>query len=442
MTTLVKNATIINEGRRFVGSLLFGDDSILQIFTQEQNLPSHADSVIDATGCFLLPGVIDEHVHFREPGMTNKGDIFSESQAAAAGGVTSVFEMPNTNPPTTTLDCWQQKMDLAHNHCLVNYAFYFGATNNNASLLPQLDIHRICGVKLFMGSSTGNMLVDQDEALNAIFKLSPLLIVTHCEDTAVITRNAADIKQVYGPNADVKYHSAIRSAEACILSTQKAIRMALQTGARLHIAHVSTAAELQLIRDAGPSVSAEACISHLLFCEDDYPHFGTRIKCNPAVKTARDRDELRRALSDDRILTVATDHAPHLLSEKQGGAFSAASGMPMVQFSLPAMLSLADHSVLSLERVVELMCHRPARLFQVQKRGFIRPGFKADFVLLKHVSHVVSSSDILSKCGWSPLEGCTLQWTVDKTFCNGHLIYNNGNIDTNSRGEAVLFNRA
>lgn len=442
MTTLVKNATIINEGRSFVGSLLFEDDSIQQIFTQDQVLPAHADSVIDATGCFLLPGVIDEHVHFREPGMTNKGDIFSESQAAAAGGVTSVFEMPNTNPPTTTLDCWQQKMDLAHNHCLVNYAFYFGATNNNASLLPQLDTHRICGVKLFMGSSTGNMLVDQDDALNAIFKLSPLPIVTHCEDTAVITRNAADIKQVYGPDADVKYHSAIRSAEACIRSTQKAIRIALQAGARLHIAHVSTAAELQLIRDAGPSVSAEACISHLLFCENDYPHFGTRIKCNPAVKTANDRDELRRALSDGRILTVATDHAPHLLSEKQGGAFSAASGMPMVQFSLPAMLSLADHGILSLERVVELMCHRPAKLFQVQKRGFIRPGFKADFVLLKHVNHVVSASDILSKCGWSPLEGCTLQWTVDKTFCNGHLVYNDGNIDINSRGEAVLFNRA
>jgi len=441
MTTLVKNATIINEGQSFIGSLLLGGDSILQIFRGIDDLPPHSDSVIDATGCFLLPGVIDEHVHFREPGMTLKGDIFSESQAAAAGGVTSVFEMPNTNPPTTTLECWQQKMDLAKNHCLVNYAFYFGATNNNAILLPQLDIHHICGVKLFMGSSTGNMLVDQAQALNDIFKLSPLPIITHCEDTSIINRNATRVKQIYGPDADVKYHSVIRSSEACISSTQKAIHIALQTGARLHIAHVSTAAELQLIHSAGASVSAEACLSHILFCDEDYAHFGTRIKCNPSIKTTHDRDELRRALSDNRILTVATDHAPHLLAEKQGGAFSAASGMPMVQFSLPAMLSLTDEGVLSRERVVELMCHGPAKLFHVDKRGFIRTGFKADFVLLRHVNHVVSSADVLSKCNWSPLEGCTLQWVVDKTFCNGHLVYDNGHLDTNSRGEAILFNR-
>lgn len=440
MTILVKNATIINEGQRFVGSLLLDKDFIAHIFAQGEALPSLVDSVIDATNCILLPGVIDEHVHFREPGMTHKGDIFSESCAAAAGGVTSVFEMPNTNPPTTTLDAWQQKMELAQDHCFVNYAFYFGATNHNATLLPQLDIHRTCGVKLFMGSSTGDMLVDREEALKTIFELSPLPIVAHCEDTNMINANAARIRELYGSDADVKYHSLIRSSEACVNSTRKAVRLALATGARLHIAHVSTAAELQIIQDAKPNVSAEVCLSHLLFCDNDYSRFGTRIKCNPSVKTAHDRNELRQALSDGRILTVATDHAPHLLSEKQGGAFRAVSGMPMVQFSLPAMFSLADRGILSQERIVELMCHAPARLFHVCKRGFIRCGYKADLVLLRHQPQTITAADVLSKCAWSPLEGCTLQWIVDKTFCNGRIIYSDGHVDTSHRGQAILFN--
>ena len=373
--------------------------------------------------------------------MTRKADIHSETMAAAAGGVTTFFDMPNTSPPTTSLPAWMWKMDRAKDESIVNYAFFFGATNNNAALLPDIDMEHTCGVKVFMGASTGNLLVDRDAALRDIFRSSPLPIVAHCEDSNIIDRNAKRIREQYGETADIHFHSAIRSEEACVSSTRKAINLAEETGARLHIAHISTATELQMIHDAPDNITAEACMSHLLFCEDDYPTLGARIKCNPAVKTRQDRDELRKALSDGRILTVATDHAPHLQEEKQGGCFQAASGMPLVQFSLPAMLTLANEGVLSLERVVELMCHNPARLFHIHKRGFIRPGYKADLVLLKHGKSTVTPEIIQSKCGWSPLEGFTLGWTVTKTFCNGRMVYDTPRVLPGLCGEPVIFNR-
>ena len=386
-----------------------------------------------------MPGVIDEHVHFREPGLTRKADIASESVAAAAGGVTSYFDMPNTVPTTTHLEAWKNKMQLARTKSLVNYAFFYGATNTNADTFAHLDMNHTPGIKLFMGASTGGMLVDSEEALQEIFQKSPLPIMTHCEDSNIIRARTEAVQAQWGKDAPVRLHTEVRAENCCTESTKKAIRLAKENGARLHIAHISTAAELDLIAQAGTNVTGEACLSHLLFCDEDYERLGARIKCNPAVKTRRDRDALRHALTDGRIMTVATDHAPHLPEEKKGGCFTAASGMPMVQFSLTAMLTLSDKGVLPIERVVELMCHAPARLFGVKERGFIRPGYKADLVLVRPHRHTVTVDEIRSKCKWSPLEGSTLNWAVETTLCNGHIVYNNNRTFTDRMGEAITF---
>ena len=347
--------------------------------------------------------------------------------------------MPNTLPQTTTLADLDAKFSIARQKSHVNYSFFFGATNDNAADFARLDIHRVPGVKLFMGSSTGNMLVDRRESLRRIFETSPLPIVAHCEDSTVIKENTDKVRRTYGERPSVALHPVIRSREACYESTRLAVELARQSHARLHVAHLSTAEELSLF-GSDPAITAAACIAHLWFCDEDYERLGARIKCNPAVKTGADRQALRKALTDGRIFTVATDHAPHLLQEKQGGALEAASGMPMLQFSLVAMLELVDKGVLPLGRVVELMCHNPARLFEVRRRGFIREGYAADLVVVKpHSPWTVIPQLIQSKCGWSPMEGHTFNWQVRQTFCNGQLVYDDGHFDSACRGVEVAF---
>ena len=440
MRTLIKGGTLVNEGKLFDGSILIEDSQIAQIYTEPHTPEASYDEVIDASGCFVLPGIIDDHVHFREPGLTAKADIESESRAAAAGGVTTYFDMPNTVPQTTTLEALEEKFALAAQKSHVNYSFFFGATNDNAALLPALDVHRIPGVKLFMGSSTGNMLVDRREALETIFASSKLPIMTHCEDTDIINRNMAEAVQKYGEDPKVTHHPEIRSEEACYESTRLAVELARQYQARLHVAHLTTARELELISPHYPSITAEATVSHLYFYDRDYTALGTRIKCNPAIKTLHDRDALRDALNDGRISVIGTDHAPHLLSQKEGGCQKAASGMPMIQFSLVTMLELVDQGVLSIERLVELMCHNPARLFEVQRRGFLREGYQADIVLVRPETGWTVTKDLIqSKCGWSPMEGHMYLWRVERTLCNGHTVYQQGRVDTSYIGQPVAF---
>ena len=442
MGTIIEGSRIVNEGRCFEGTLTIEDERIVEISEGGKASPSaRADAVIDARGCYVLPGIIDTHVHFREPGLTDKADMESESRAAAAGGVTSYFEMPNTVPQTTTLEALEDKFQRAARSSHVNYTFFFGATNDNVALFSQLDPHRIPGIKLFMGSSTGNMLVDRDEALERIFQSSPLPIMAHCEDTAIIDRNMALAKEGNGDDPDVCLHPLIRSEEACLRSTEKAVALAKKHRARLHVAHLSTAEELELFSPAAAdAITAEVTVGHLCFSTSDYQRLGTRIKVNPAIKSPVDQFMLREALNDGRITTIATDHAPHLLSQKQGGCAKAASGMPMVQFSLPAMLELVDKKVLTIERMVELMAHNPARLFQVRQRGFIRQGYQADLVIVRpHSPWMVTAEVIESKCGWSPMEGHTFDWRVEKTLCNGHLVYNNGVVDRQYIGQPLAF---
>ena len=443
MKILVNNATIVNEGKAFRGSIVIDGDCISDIFEGNNTPRGQFDATVDATGCFVLPGIIDDHVHFREPGLTAKADIRSESRAAAYGGVTTYFDMPNTVPQTTTPLALEVKRAIAARDSYVNYSFFYGATNTNADTFGQLDIHRIPGIKLFMGSSTGNMLVDRTEALDKIFVTAPVPVMAHCEDTAIINDNMRRAKELYGDDPDVIHHPEIRSEEACYRSTELAVRLARKHNARLHVAHVTTARELSLFEpwtDAMPSITAEAVIAHLMFCDKDYARLGTLIKCNPAVKSEADREALRRALTDGRIAVVGTDHAPHLWADKQGGCAKAASGMPMLQFSLVAMLELVDRGVLTVERVAELMCHRPAQLFDVRQRGFIRKRYKADLVVVRpDTPWTVTEDCIQSKCGWSPMTGHTFNWRVEHTFCNGRHILDNGRFDASCRGEEVLF---
>lgn len=444
MRTLIKNGTIVNEGRSFLGDLVVNGEQIEEIY--EGKAPRGIyDQVIDASGCFVLPGVIDDHVHFREPGLTRKADIESESRAAAFGGVTSYFEMPNTNPQTTTLEALEDKFALGAQKSHVNYSFFFGATNDNVDSFDRLDVHRIPGIKLFMGSSTGNMLVDKYESLQQIFvkaKKLGLPVMSHCEDTDIINRNMAAYQKKYGEDPDVKFHPEIRSAEACYESSSLAVKLAKKSGAHLHIAHVTTARELEFF-GKDENITGEAVIAHLYFSDEDYADKKAFIKCNPAIKTVKDRQALREALADGRISVVGTDHAPHEWKDKQGGCAKAASGMPMVQFSLVSMLELVDEGVLSIERMVEVMSHHPAKLFQVDKRGFLRPGYQADIVIVRpHTAWTVQKEIIQSKCGWSPMEGHEYQWQVEQTICNGHLIYNKGEFDEAYRGEELTFRKS
>ncbi|MGM9713611.1 MAG: dihydroorotase [Prevotella sp.] len=443
MKTIICNGTIVNEGKAISADLVIENDIIVDIIPSGTRPRGSHDKIVDAAGCLVLPGVIDTHVHFREPGMTHKADIESESRAAAYGGVTSFFDMPNTNPPTTSAHALDMKRSIARTKSHVNYSFFFGATNDNANLLDTIDRTRIPGIKLFMGSSTGNLLVDGTDGLNQTFVKAAeygLPVMAHCEDNGIIKDNMESAKRLYGPDPDVCHHPEIRSAEACWKSASKAVKLATENGVKLHVAHVSTEKELELA--SYPGITLEATVAHLLFSQDDYETLGTRIKCNPAIKTVADRDALRKAASDGRIMTIGTDHAPHTLEEKQGGAAKAVSGMPMVQFSLPVMLGLVDDGILTVERMVELMAHNPARLFSVRDRGFIRAGYKADLAIVcDEKPWVVSPSMIQSKCGWSPLESKTLRWAVRHTFCNGHHVLNYGIFDGDYVGEEIVFDR-
>ena len=443
--TLIHNATIVNEGHSVQGSIVIENGKIAEVLTYGKELSAPCDETIDATGCCLLPGIIDDHVHFRDPGLTHKADIFTESRAAAAGGVTSIMDMPNTQPLTTTLDALEQKFDLLNEKCIVNHSCYFGATNNNYTEFSKLDKHRVCGIKLFMGSSTGNMLVDKSNSLLNIFNGTDMLIATHCESQEIIKKNTEYYKEMFrnAPEIPISKHPNIRSVAACYSSSQLAIRMASLAGARLHVLHVSTAKELQLFSDApleDKHITAEACIAHLLYRQQDYKELGTRIKCNPSIKKQADRDALRNAVNTGVIDVIATDHAPHLLSEKEGGALKAMSGMPMIQFSLVSMLELAEKGIFSIETIVEKMCHAPAQIYGICNRGYIREGYQADLVLVSHGERwEVNTENILSKCGWSPLEGNSFRWKVEKTFANGHLISSDGQVDDTYRGEELRF---
>lgn len=443
--TWIKNARIVNEGKTFEGSVVIVDEVIDEILEGETLPNSTCDEIIDAQRCYLIPGVIDDHVHFRDPGLTQKADMHTESMAAAAGGVTSYMDMPNTNPQTTTLEALNNKFADAAQKSIVNYSFYFGATNNNEELLPHLDKQRVCGVKLFMGSSTGNMLVDRLDSLKYIFTHAPILIATHCESTERINENIAIYKGKYDEDLDIKYHPLIRDEQACYESSALAVKLAKETGARLHIMHISTSKELELLEDkplADKKITAEVCVSHLFFCDRDYERLGARIKCNPAIKSEADRTALRQAISSNLIDVIGTDHAPHLLSEKQGGALKAVSGMPMIQFSLVTVMELMHQGILTMEQIVEKMCHAPATLYQVNKRGFIRKGYKADLVLVNPDSPwKVSPECILSKCGWSPMTRQTFRAKIEKTFVNGSLVYSEGIVNESHRGQELTFDR-
>lgn len=444
--TLIKEATLVNKGKQFVASVLIEGDIISRIIPHGDELPTQCDEVIEAKGQYLIPGVIDDHVHFREPGVTQKGDIASESRAAVAGGVTSIMDMPNTSPQTTSLEALEAKFKLMGKNSLANYSCYFGATNQNTELLSNLDKHEICGVKVFMGASTGNMLVDRIKSLEAIFENSNLLIATHCENQDLVRQNTNHYKEELGATEDLPlaYHPLIRSAEACFQSTSLAVELAKKHNARLHVLHLSTAKELELFRNDIPleekQITAEACIGHLMFSDKDYEKFGTGIKCNPAIKTIDDQSALRAGVMNNLIDVIATDHAPHLLTDKEGGALKAASGTPTIQFSLVNMLSLVNQGIFNIETVVEKMCHAPATIFKIEKRGYISEGYYADLALLsKNNPWTVSKETIQSKCGWSPFEGTTFNWKVDKTFINGHLTFNDGVINSDIRGKKLKF---
>ncbi|MBR2369280.1 MAG: dihydroorotase [Paludibacteraceae bacterium] len=441
---LITNAHIVNEGRIFKGAVLVKNDIIDSIFKGDvpESIREKAE-VIDASDCWLMPGVIDDHVHFRDPGMTEKADFYTESRAAVAGGVTSVMDMPNTNPATISLASWNEKMAMIGEKSLVNYSCYLGATNNNLEDVLAADPTAVCGIKLFIGSSTGNLLVDDNNAMTAIFSKVKSLVAVHAEDNAIIANNVAKFKEQYGDDLPVSLHPQIRSHEACYKSTSWAVDLARKYGTRLHVMHISTENELALFEDkplADKLITAETCPQYLIFDASDFETLGARIKCNPAIKNEADKKALLKAVASNKIDVIGTDHAPHLLSQKEGNALTAVSGMPGIQYSLPLMLSLAKQGVLSVEQVVEKMCHNPARLYRMEKRGFIRKGYKADLVVVRRsVPTNVTASDVLSKCGWSPYEGMTLPVSVAYTFVNGRPVYANGIINESTKGEALKF---
>ena len=441
MKILIKNAQIVNEGKIIQSDILIENDLISKI---QLNISEEADQIIDASGKYLLPGVIDDQVHFREPGLTHKGDIESESRSAIAGGTTSFIEQPNTVPNAVTQELLADKYEIASQKSFANYGFMMGGTNDNLEEVLKTNPRNVPGIKLFLGSSTGNMLVDNPETLENIFSNTKMLIAVHCEDEATIRANTQKYLDEYGEDIPVKFHHLIRSEEACYKSSSKAIKLAKKTGARLHVFHLSTAIETGLFRNDIPlkdkKITAEVCVHHLTFTNQDYDTKGGLIKWNPAVKTQKDKDGLWEALLDDRIDVIATDHAPHTWEEKQNVYTKCPSGAPLVQHSLVVMLENYKNGKISLERIVEKMAHNPAILFRIEKRGFIREGYKADLVLVDlNQNWTVKKENILYKCGWSPLEGTEFHSKVTHTFVNGKLVYENGKIMQEKFGERLLF---
>ncbi|AMM50523.1 dihydroorotase [Rufibacter sp. DG15C] len=442
---LIKNARLVNEGQIQETDVFVKNGLISRI---GQNLNEVADTVIDARGQYLMPGIIDDQVHFRDPGLTHKGDLYTEPKSAVAGGVTTFMEMPNTVPNATTQQLLQDKYDTASQKSLANYSFFMGGTNDNLEDILKTDTRSVCGIKLFMGSSTGNMLVDNVHTLEEIFKQSPMLIATHCEDEATIRANTQRYVEQYGEeNIPMSAHPLIRSVEACYKSSSMAVELAKKHNTRLHILHISTEEELALFANDVPleqkRITAEVCVHHLWFDASQYETLGSQIKCNPAIKEARHKQALFQGLLDNRLDIIATDHAPHTWEEKQAGTYKGApSGLPLVQHSLQVMLAFYQQGKISLERIVEKMCHAPAICFQVEKRGFVREGYWADLVLVDLEQNLtVSKDNILYKCGWSPLEGQTLPGVVTHTIVSGHLAYKNGAFDESKRGQRVLFSR-
>lgn len=442
---LIQNAFIVNEGKKFPGSVLIQNDRIEEIYRSEpNNIPTDC-KIIDASGMILLPGVIDDQVHFRDPGMPHKGDLYTESRAAVAGGTTSFMDMPNVKPQTTTQKLLAERYQLGAEKSLANYSFYMGATNDNLEEILQTDPKTVCGIKVFMGSSTGNMLVDDIETLSEIFEKAPLLIATHCEDTPTIEKNQQEYLEKYGEDIPMEFHGKIRSAEACYQSSSKAIELAKKYNTRLHILHLSSAKEMELFDNSIPAkekrITAEVCVHHLWFNDQDYKDKKARIRWNPAIKTQEDQKKLWEALLDDRLDVIATDHAPHTEEEKDGNYMNSAGGGPLVQHSLLAMMETVYHGQISMEKVVEKMCHTPAEIFQVEKRGFIRKGYYADLVLLKEEEWTAKKENTLYKCGWTPFDGQKFQFKVNRTFVNGHLVYDQGKFDESKKGMRLHFDR-
>jgi dihydroorotase len=442
---LITQAVILNEGSQTAGSVLIQHDRIAQIIPKGGSLPAKVDRVINAGGKYLMPGVIDDQVHFREPGLTYKGDIHSESKAAIAGGVTSYMEMPNTKPQTITQELLEEKYLRASNTSLANFSFYIGATNDNLEELLKTDPARVCGIKVFMGSSTGNMLVDDPETLKAIFSLSPVLIAVHCEDESIIRNNIESAIARFGEDVPVYFHPVIRNEDACYRSTRFAVELAEKYGTRLHILHLSTARELELLTSTIPltdkKITAEVCVHHLLFDDRDYFTHGNLIKWNPAIKSEKDKEALLQALINGKIDVVATDHAPHTLEEKRNTYFKAPSGGPLVQHSLVVMLEFCQQGILQPEQVVTKLCHAPADLFRIDRRGYIREGYYADLVIVDPKSRwTVSTDNLLYKCGWSPLTGMSFTSKVTHTFVNGNLVYDQGRFNEQYKGMRLCFN--
>ena len=446
---LIHKATVINEGDTYRASIVIEGERISKIFKNEADIPDAifnlSKQVIDARGLFLIPGAIDDQVHFRDPGLTHKGDILTESSAAVAGGVTSYMEMPNTNPQTVSIEAHEQKFMSASEKSVANYSFYLGATNDNLDELKKADKKNVCGIKIFMGSSTGNMLVDNERSLQDIFAEVDFLIATHCEKEENIQENITKYRQKYGEEIPIEFHSLIRNAEACYQSSAAAVELADKYGSKLHVLHLSSSLEMSLF-DTSPledkKITAEACVHHLWFTDEDYSRLGAKIKWNPAVKTFDDREKLRDSLINGKLDVVATDHAPHLLSDKEGGALKAASGGPLVQHSLQIMFELVKQGVYTKELVVEKMCHAPAKLFNIKDRGFIREGYFADLVLFDpSQTYKVTKDNILYKCGWSPFENYLFSTSISKTFVNGRLVFENGQVKKDLFGQALVFDR-
>ncbi len=441
--TLLKNTKVVNENQIFETDILLEGDLITRIDT---DISDDTAKIIDMNGDYVLPGVIDDQVHFREPGLTHKGNIATESKAAIAGGITTYMEQPNTNPQTTTIEKLEEKFAMGAKSSFANYSFLFGGTNDNLEELKRLDKNACSGVKLFLGSSTGNMLVDDEEVLEKIFRNTEMVISAHCEDEGTIRANMEKYRKKYGDNIPIKSHPLIRSEEACYLSSSKAISLAKKTGARLHVFHLSTGIEMALFTNKIPleekKITSEVCIHHLWFSDEDYAEKGTLIKWNPAVKTKSDREKLWEALLDDRIDVVATDHAPHTLEEKNNPYTKAPSGGPLVQHALQAMLQKEKEGKIDLTKIVEKMCHNPAKLFDIDRRGFVKEGYYADLVQVNRNSNEhVEKSNVLYKCGWSPFEGTTFDSKVARTFINGHLAYENGNFSNEKNAKRLTFNR-